>query len=117
MHRALTELVIAGVETSRELHLRILEDAEFRRGAIDIHWLERRVASLLDARPPEAVAIAASVASALLARTDGGVHPAGSSGAVAGTEQGGPGGGDGRTPAASPRVSWAAVARREALRE
>jgi hypothetical protein len=106
------------VETSRELHLRILEDAEFRRGAIDIHWLERRVASLLDARPPEAVAVAASVASALLARTDGGVHPAGGSGAVGGADQGGPGGGgDGRTLAASPRASWAAVARREALRE
>jgi acetyl-CoA carboxylase, biotin carboxylase subunit len=118
MHRALTELVIVGVETSRELHLRILEDAEFRRGAIDIHWLERRVASLLDARPPEAVVIAASVASALLARTDGGVHPASGSGAVAGAEQGGPGGGgDGRPPVASPRASWAAVARREALRE
>ncbi|MEO6444433.1 MAG: acetyl-CoA carboxylase biotin carboxylase subunit [Gemmatimonadaceae bacterium] len=32
MHRALGELTIVGVETSREFHLRVMEDEEFRRG-------------------------------------------------------------------------------------
>ncbi len=119
MHRALSELVIAGVETSRELHLRIFEDAEFRRGAIDIHWLERRVSSLLEMRPADALTNAAVVASALLAREDGGSHPV-SDGATSGgaDPSSGPAGGDGTPrPASSPRASWVAVARREALGE
>ena len=44
MHRALLELTIEGVETSRDFHLRVMEDAEFRAGAIEIQWLERRLA-------------------------------------------------------------------------
>src|SRR4029079_14609971 len=55
MHRALSELVIEGVETSRDFHMRVMEDDEFRRGAIEIQWLERRLPSLLDAKPPEAL--------------------------------------------------------------
>ncbi len=119
MHRALNELVIAGVETSRELHLRIFEDAEFRRGAIDIHWLERRVSSLLETRPADVVTRAAAVASAFLAREDGGSHPvgSGSTGGSAGPTGTPPGGDVTGRPAESPRASWAAVARREALRE
>ncbi len=119
MHRALNELVITGVETSRELHLRIFEDAEFRRGAIDIHWLERRVSSLLEARPAEAVTRAAAVASAFLAREDGGSHPVGSgaTGGGAGSPSAPSGGDPTARPTESPRASWAAVARREALRE
>ena len=31
MHRALRELVVDGIETSREFHLRVMEDAEFHR--------------------------------------------------------------------------------------
>jgi acetyl-CoA carboxylase biotin carboxylase subunit len=119
MHRALSELVIVGVETSRELHLRIFEDAEFRRGAIDIHWLERRVASLLETRPADAVTQAAAVASALLAREDGGTHPVGDGGTGGGADPSSvPAIGDGTSrSASSPRTSWAAVARREALGE
>src|SRR5258708_2452074 len=37
MHRALLELTIEGVETSRDFHLRVMEDAEFRPGQIDFH--------------------------------------------------------------------------------
>src|SRR4029450_2740238 len=43
MHRALLELTGYGVETSRDFHLRVMEDDEFRRGAIEIQWLERPV--------------------------------------------------------------------------
>src|SRR3954471_13247930 len=36
MHRALLELTIEGVETARDFHLRVMEDAEFRAGKISI---------------------------------------------------------------------------------
>ena len=67
MHRALSELVIDGVETSRDFHLRVMEDDDFRRGAIEIQWLERRLPSLLEAKPPEALRQIAAIAGALLA--------------------------------------------------
>ncbi len=120
MQRALIELVVVGVETSRELHLRILADEEFRRGAIDIHWLERRVASLLDVPPSSGVVQAAAVASALLARADGGGRPIGTPTTEAGGAAGADASGDRdgtALPVSAPRPSWAAVARREALRE
>ena len=70
MHRALSELVIDGVETSRDFHLRVMEDEEFRRGAIEIQWLERRLPSLLDVKPPEELGRIAAIAGALLADRD-----------------------------------------------
>ncbi len=72
MHRALEELVVLGVETSREFHLRVMEDAEFRRGDIEIQWLERRLPDLLAIRAPADERIAAAVAAALLADRDRG---------------------------------------------
>jgi len=70
MHRALLELTIEGVESSREFHLRVMEDDEFRAGAIEIQWLERRLESLVHAKlPPEASRTAAVVA-ALIADRD-----------------------------------------------
>ena len=47
MHRALLELTVHGIETSRDFHLRVMEDEEFRRGAIEIQWLERRLPVLV----------------------------------------------------------------------
>jgi acetyl-CoA carboxylase, biotin carboxylase subunit len=70
MHRALLELTIDGVETSRDFHLRVMEDAEFRRGAIDIQWLERRLASLVSVPPPESLVRDAAIVAALLADRD-----------------------------------------------
>ena len=67
MHRALLELTVAGVETSRNFHLRVMEDDEFRRGAIEIQWLERRLASLTGAAAPEDGGRLAALAAALLA--------------------------------------------------
>ncbi|MEP7347177.1 MAG: acetyl-CoA carboxylase biotin carboxylase subunit, partial [Gemmatimonadaceae bacterium] len=72
MHRALDELVVLGIETSREFHLRVMEDLEFRRGDIEIQWLERRLPDLLALRAPEEERIAAAVAAALLADRDRG---------------------------------------------
>ncbi|HEY4216541.1 MAG TPA: acetyl-CoA carboxylase biotin carboxylase subunit [Gemmatimonadaceae bacterium] len=70
MHRALLELTIEGVESSRDFHLRVMEDAEFRAGAIEIQWLERRLDSLLQAKPPEETTRKAAVIAALIADRD-----------------------------------------------
>src|SRR6476661_7308880 len=70
MHRALLELTVHGVETSRDFHLRVMEDDEFRRGAIEIQWLERRLPTLVKTTPPEDGVLAAAVAAALLAHRD-----------------------------------------------
>jgi hypothetical protein len=43
-----------------------MEDDEFRRGAIEIQWLERRLPSLLGAPAPEPQARIAAIAAALL---------------------------------------------------
>jgi acetyl-CoA carboxylase biotin carboxylase subunit len=70
MHRALLELVIDGIESSREFHLRMMEDADFRAGEIDIQWLERKLPEILaaPARPGELEA--AVIAAALIAQRD-----------------------------------------------
>jgi len=70
MHRALLELTIQGVDTSRDFHLRVMEDGEFQRGEIGIQWLERRLPSLLSVTPPESGELAAMIAATLLAERD-----------------------------------------------
>ena len=70
MHRALLELTIEGVETSRDFHLRLMEDEEFRRGEIEIQWLERRLPSLTAVKPPDYAVRIASIAAALFADRD-----------------------------------------------
>jgi acetyl-CoA carboxylase biotin carboxylase subunit len=70
MHRALDELVIEGVETSRDFHLRVMENDEFRRGAIEIQWLERKLPGLLEVHPTAEQRRIAAIAAALLADRD-----------------------------------------------
>ena len=70
MHRALLELTIEGVDSSRDFQLRVMEDAEFRSGAIEIQWLERRLESLTHLAPPAEVARQAAIAAALIADRD-----------------------------------------------
>lgn len=67
MHRALQELTITGIESSRDFHLQVMEDEEFRRGEIHIQWLERRLPGLLARQPDREIAEAAAIAAALLA--------------------------------------------------
>ena len=67
MHRALQELAICGLETSRDFHLRMMENADFREGAIDIQWLERSLPALLASTPPAPAGRLATIAAALLA--------------------------------------------------
>jgi len=101
MQRALRELSIVGVDTSREFHLRVLDDDEFVRGAIDIQWLERRLASLTGASPPAETVRVAAIAGALLAERDRGRRVSG---------------GKGREAGKGNREEWVRTARREALR-
>jgi len=70
MHRALLELTIEGVESSRDFHLRVMEDAEFKAGAIEIQWLERRLDSIVHAPAPASTAKAAALVGALIADRD-----------------------------------------------
>ena len=112
MHRALLELVVEGVETSRDFHLRVMEDADFRAGAIEIQWLERRLDSLISVPAPAEGARIAAIAGALLAdrarqRRSGPVP------VVATT--GGSDAGAGRTAPAAPDA-WRQAARLEGLR-
>jgi acetyl-CoA carboxylase biotin carboxylase subunit len=77
MHRALLELTIEGVDTSRDFHLRVMEDAEFRAGAIEIQWLERRLDSLTKAEPPADSVLRAALAAVLLSERDRGARRTG----------------------------------------
>jgi acetyl-CoA carboxylase biotin carboxylase subunit len=107
MRRALVDLIILGVETSRDFHIRMMDDAEFRRGDIEIQWLERRLASILERRPPAETAQVAAIAGALLAERDRatrrGTGPSGSVSTIRG-----------QTAAAD---SWKHAARLEGLRD
>jgi acetyl-CoA carboxylase, biotin carboxylase subunit len=70
MRRALVDLIIQGVETSRDFHIRVMDDDEFRGGDIDVQWLERRLASILARQPPAGSLRVAAIAGALLADRD-----------------------------------------------
>jgi acetyl-CoA carboxylase, biotin carboxylase subunit len=70
MRRALVELTILGIETSRDFHVRVMDDAEFQQGSIDIQWLERRLSSILARRAPDENVRVAAIAGALLSERD-----------------------------------------------
>jgi acetyl-CoA carboxylase biotin carboxylase subunit len=105
MHRALLELTIEGIETSRDFHLRVMEDSEFRAGAIEIQWLERRLAALAASAPPRSSVLRAAIAAVLLAERDRGTRRA-PNGATSSSSANGEATGNG----------WLELARREALR-
>jgi acetyl-CoA carboxylase biotin carboxylase subunit len=88
MHRALLELTIDGVETSRDFHLRVMEDDEFRRGEIDIQWLERRLPSLIGVAPPASLTRDVAIVAALIADRDRGRPPGGPPAAHVATSNG-----------------------------
>jgi acetyl-CoA carboxylase biotin carboxylase subunit len=66
MRRALHELRIVGVETSRESHLRVLENADYRSGNVNIQWLEQQLAHFTGVPVPDRDSQMAAVAAALL---------------------------------------------------
>jgi len=107
MRRALVDLIILGVETSRDFHIRMMDDVEFRRGDIEIQWLERRLASILKHRPPEETSRVAAIAGALLAERDRATRNVAAGSAASGTARG----------QTAPTDSWKQAARREGLRD
>jgi len=83
-----------------------MDDDEFRRGEIDIQWLERRLASILERRPAQESVRVAAIAGALLGERDRAARNVTSTSAAA-------------TPAAGSDVaidSWKQAARIEGLR-
>lgn len=118
MHRALEELVVDGVESSREFHLRVMEDDEFRRGDIEIQWLERRLPSIVGATASAEQVRTAAIAAALLADQERRARAGGSLAPVADVaDVAGAAAAYANTPASSTSVSaWAERARREGLR-
>jgi hypothetical protein len=47
-----------------------MDDEEFRSGAIDIQWLERRLSAIVDRKPAESATRIAAISAALLAERD-----------------------------------------------
>ena len=107
MHRALGELTIEGVESSRDFHMRVMEDADFRAGAIEIQWLERRLDSLLSVKPPDDTTRTAALIAALIADGDRRA-PKRSGGNGAGAQNG--------SAVSEAGNAWLRVARLEGLR-
>ena len=70
MRRALVDLIVGGIESSRDFHIRVMDDDDFRRGAIDIQWLERRLPEILGRKPADESTRIAAIAGALLAERD-----------------------------------------------
>jgi acetyl-CoA carboxylase, biotin carboxylase subunit len=65
MRHALEELVVTGVATNQAFHRRLMADAAFQRGEIDIQFLERRPDLLAPTNSPEGIhdlAVAAALA-------------------------------------------------------
>jgi acetyl-CoA carboxylase, biotin carboxylase subunit len=65
MRQALEELVVTGVATNQAFHRRLMADAAFQRGEIDIQFLERRLDLLKSSSSPAVIhdlAIAAALA-------------------------------------------------------
>jgi hypothetical protein len=80
-----------------------MEDDDFRAGRIEIQWLERRLSSLVNAKPPAELERTAAVVAALIAERDRSSpkRPAGQGVAQANAE---------------PSSAWLRTARLEGLR-
>jgi len=109
MRRALRELTIDGIETSRSFHLRVMDHPDFQRGDINIQWLEQNLPELTAPAVDRASIRLAAIAAALVAheerRAGSGAAPASSPANDAATVSR-----DAHGP------SWRDVARRESLR-
>jgi acetyl-CoA carboxylase biotin carboxylase subunit len=106
MHRALLELTIEGIETSRDFHLRVMEHPDFQSGDISIQWLEQHLDELTRTTPTDDERLIAAVAAALVAERDRAAPRAAAATSSA------PSGGS----AASGASAWRLAALREGLR-
>ena len=115
MRRALRELTIDGIETSRSFHLRVMDHPDFQRGDITIQWLEQNLPALTAPAVDRDSIRLAAIAAALVAHEE---RLAGSGAATTSTSTSTSDasvmGGDASRAARGP--SWRDVARRESLR-
>ncbi len=107
MHRALLELTIDGIETSREFHLRVMEHPDWQSGNISIQWLEQHLDEIATPQAPRATVVAAAVAAALIADRDRHARtgPAGASTSTRAT-----------VASAAPGSAWRQAALRDGMR-
>ncbi len=87
MQRALQELTISGVETSRGFHLRVLKHPDFVSGDISIQWLENNLSLLTDESPDDSDLQLAAVAAAIAAHQDRASLRAGGASVAQGVQQ------------------------------
>ncbi len=105
MQRALRELVIEGVESSRGFHLRLLAHPDVQSGDLSIQWLEAHLEDLTTTPASDETIKLAAIAAALTADADRTQR-------VGSTDPGA----DASVGDVSRGLGWRAVARREALR-
>ena len=108
MRRALLELTIDGVETSRGFHVRVMDHPTFQSGDISIQWLEQTLDELTAPTRDAATLRLAALTAALLThdeRVNGNGISVRPSTANASTNR-----------HTSDRETWTALARRDALR-
>ena len=113
MRRALHELTIDGIESSRGFHLRVMDDPEFQRGDISIQWLEQRLSTLTGPNTDPDTLRLAAIAAALVAHEE---RSAGRVGSGAASTNGMASSTGNTSDRSSTPSGWAALARREGLR-
>jgi acetyl-CoA carboxylase biotin carboxylase subunit len=107
MRRALHELTIDGIETSRAFHLRVMDHPAFQSGDISIQWLEQTLPELTAPIRDRSAVTLAALAAALLTQDE---RVGGSRGTAAAISAG-------ATTAVAPSTSaWTQAARRDSLR-
>ena len=114
MHRALLELTIDGVETSRDFHLRVMEHPDFQSGDISIQWLEQHLDELVHAPAPDEARRVAAIAAALIAERDRGARRGAPTTAAGGTSPAAPQ--QATTQPVGGDAAWRQAARLEGLR-
>jgi acetyl-CoA carboxylase biotin carboxylase subunit len=109
MHRALLELTIDGVETSRDFHLRVMEHPDFQSGDISIQWLEQHLDELVHAQASDEARRVAAIAGALIAERDRSARRGAPTAAASG-------GSSAAAPVTPADAAWRQAARLEGLR-
>jgi acetyl-CoA carboxylase biotin carboxylase subunit len=110
MRRALHELTIDGIETSRAFHLRVMDHPDFRSGDISIQWLEQHLDELTAPATDRESLTLTAIAAALVAHEERGGNRSVSSETAASS------GSSASEVVAAPASNWRQQARREGLR-
>lgn len=109
MKRALRELTVDGIETSRSFHLRVMDHPDYQKGDISIQWLEQHLSELTTPTRDRDTLRLAALAAALISHEERTSGQRSDSGAAPGTTSQ-------QLHASATESSWARLARYEALR-